>query len=175
MSTELVSSKFTNVAFEKSGSYTFLAAAKSVAGIGVPDMTMAYNRAYAVFLCVKHCHISIMVGRAGEPKGSPVSMVAGYANPVRLTTLEIGVSGGELSKLTIEADIMSTFPTPGRFVFLFRAVRNSGSESEPVVLHSVANTERQARAVHEPHYSLELICKTPIKKSRRPRVIKEAS
>ncbi len=166
--------KFTDVAFEKFGRYTFRAAAKSAAGIGVPDMTIAHNRAYAVFLCVKHCYISIMVGRAGQPKGWPVPMVAGNANSVRLTTPEIGVSSGELSKLTIEADIMSTFPTPGRFVFLFRAIRLSNPDAEPVVLHSVANTERQARAFHEPHYSLELICKNRIAKTRRPRIIRGA-
>ncbi|ELT7510344.1 hypothetical protein QPG32_004080 [Salmonella enterica] len=33
--------------------------------MGVPDITTAHNRAFAVFLRVKHCHIRIMVGRAG--------------------------------------------------------------------------------------------------------------
>ncbi|MGC2910360.1 ash family protein [Serratia marcescens] len=32
-------------------------------------------------------HLS-MVGRAGEPKGSPGSLVTGSANPVRLTTIQ---------------------------------------------------------------------------------------
>ncbi|EGI5795747.1 hypothetical protein VS55_004773 [Salmonella enterica subsp. enterica serovar Othmarschen] len=35
--------------------------------------TMAHT-ALAVFLCVKHSHIRIMVGCAGEPKGSPGSL-----------------------------------------------------------------------------------------------------
>ncbi|MCW2480247.1 ash family protein [Candidatus Symbiopectobacterium sp. NZEC135] len=35
-----------------------------------------------------------MVARAGLPKGRPVSRLSGNANPVRATTLEIGVSGG---------------------------------------------------------------------------------
>ncbi|EHP7746010.1 hypothetical protein KP134_004434 [Salmonella enterica] len=32
------------------------------------------HTALAVFLCVKHGHIRIMGGRAGEPKGSPGSL-----------------------------------------------------------------------------------------------------
>jgi len=94
-----------------SGRYSLRAAAKSAAGIGVPDMTTAHNRANAVFLCAKRCHIRIMVGRAGASKDAPGSVVTGYANPARLTTLEIGVSGGGLQKPTTEAAIMATVPT----------------------------------------------------------------
>lgn len=90
--------------------YTVLAAAKSVAGIGVPGSIMAHNRAQAVFLCVKHGHIRIMVGRVGASSEAPGSMMTGNANPARLTTHEIGVSGGELTKLIMEAAIMATIP-----------------------------------------------------------------
>jgi len=38
-----------------------------------------------------------MVVRAGQPSGWPVSLKAGYANPVRAATSEIGVSGGSFS------------------------------------------------------------------------------
>lgn len=55
--------------------------------------------------------VAVMVGRAGEPEGSPGSCVTGSANPVRLTTHEICTSGGELSKLTHEDAIMATIPT----------------------------------------------------------------
>lgn len=37
------------------------------------------------FVCGAQLHLS-MVGRAGEPKGSPGSLLTGSANPVRLTT-----------------------------------------------------------------------------------------
>ncbi|ECF2366354.1 hypothetical protein E1890_16925 [Salmonella enterica subsp. enterica serovar Mountpleasant] len=94
-----------------SGRYTVQAPYKTGAGICTPLMTIAHNRAQAVFLCVKHAHIQIMVGRAGQPQGWPVPMVAGSANPVRLTTHEICTSSGELIKLTIEAAIMATVPT----------------------------------------------------------------
>lgn len=95
-----------------SGSYTVSAPHKTGAGRENPLMTIAHSRAQAVFLCVKHGHIRIMVGRAGQPKGWPVPMVAGILTPVRLTTCQTVRSlGGELSKLTIEAAIMATFPT----------------------------------------------------------------
>ncbi|EOS1388378.1 TPA: Rha family transcriptional regulator [Escherichia coli O157] len=83
---------------------------KTGVGIATPMMTTAHNRAQAVFLCVMHSHIQIMVGRAGQPQGWPVSVVTGCSNPARLTTHEIATSGGELFKLTIEAAIMATIP-----------------------------------------------------------------
>ncbi|EED0144742.1 TPA: ash family protein [Escherichia coli] len=51
--------------------------------------------AFAFFFCVKHCHIRIMVGRAGAEKSAPGFVMTGYANPVRLTTSLIGVRGGD--------------------------------------------------------------------------------
>ncbi|EGI6492254.1 transcriptional regulator [Salmonella enterica subsp. enterica serovar Hvittingfoss] len=101
-----------NVAIENQNGWNYSASAphKTGAGICTPMMTIAHNRAQAVFLCVMHSHIQIMVGRAGQPQGWPVPMVTGSANPVRLTTHEICTSGGELLKLTIEAAIMATIP-----------------------------------------------------------------
>ncbi|PSY67336.1 Rha family phage regulatory protein [Escherichia sp. 20412-1] len=101
-----------NVAIENQNGWNYSAPApyKTGAGIATPMMTTAHNRAQAVFLCVKHSHIRIMVGRAGQPQGWPVSVVTGCSNPVRLTTHEIATSGGELFKLTIEAAIMATIP-----------------------------------------------------------------
>ncbi|EHK0700009.1 ash family protein [Salmonella enterica] len=49
-------------------------------------------------MCVKHCFIQIMVGRAGPASAGPGSVVTGYANPVCLTTNKIGVFGGEFAK-----------------------------------------------------------------------------
>lgn len=47
----------------------------------------------------------------GAPKGAPVSVCAGYANPAQFTTSEIGVSGGGSYPLHTEAAIMATVPT----------------------------------------------------------------
>ncbi|MDY3570249.1 Rha family transcriptional regulator [Enterobacter hormaechei] len=131
-----------------SGRYSSRAAAKSAAGIGVPKFTEAHNRAHAVFLL--HCHTQIMVRRAGAPKGAPGSSVTGYANPVRLTTSEIGVSGGELPKLTEEAANMATIPTrtqpelllvEGRAVTTSLAVAAYFSKRHDDVLKRIKNLE----------------------------------
>lgn len=98
------------IAFNDSGRYTALAAAKSVAGIGVLESINEHNRALAVFLCTKHCYTLIMVGRAGASQDAPGSLVTGYANPVRLTTPVIGVSCGELLRLTNEVAVMASIP-----------------------------------------------------------------
>lgn len=90
--------------------YSSPVVAKSAAGIATPYFTKAHNRAHAVFLCVKHSHTRIMVGRMGQPSGWPASLVTGCCNPVRLTTSEIATSGGELTKFTKEAAIMATIP-----------------------------------------------------------------
>ncbi|HGU4712611.1 TPA: Rha family transcriptional regulator, partial [Escherichia coli] len=103
-----------DVAIENQNGWNYSAPAphKAGAGRGNPMMTTAHNRAHAVFLCVMHSHIQIMVGRAGQPKGWPVSVVTGISTPVRLTTLMVVESlGGELFKLTIEAAIMATIHT----------------------------------------------------------------
>ncbi|UMT13219.1 Rha family phage regulatory protein [Escherichia coli] len=102
-----------NVAIENQNEWNYSAPApyKTGAGISTPMFIMAHNRAQAVFLCVKHSHIQIMVGRAGQPQGWPGSVMTGSANPVRLTTHEISTSGGELMKFIMEAAIMATTPT----------------------------------------------------------------
>ncbi|EDM1758279.1 transcriptional regulator [Salmonella enterica subsp. diarizonae] len=99
-----------NVAIENQNGWNYSASAphKTGAGICTPLTTIAHNRASAVFLRAKYSLIRIMVGRTGQPKGWPVPMVAGSANPVRLTTHEICTSGGEFIKLTIEVVIMAT-------------------------------------------------------------------
>ncbi|HED0198838.1 TPA: Rha family transcriptional regulator [Salmonella enterica] len=99
------------LAKENGWRYSASAPHKTGAGRGNPLMTIAHNRAQAVFLCVKHGHIRIMVRRAGQPQGWPVPMVAGISTPVRLTTNQTVESlGGELSKLTIEDASMATIP-----------------------------------------------------------------
>ncbi|WP_258526427.1 ash family protein [Enterobacter hormaechei] len=63
-------------------------------------------------LFIHHGSSKIMVVRAGQPSGWPVSIEAGYANPVRAATSEIGVSGGSSNRYSMEAAIMATILTP---------------------------------------------------------------
>ncbi|EMW3203568.1 Rha family transcriptional regulator [Escherichia coli] len=102
-----------NVAIENQNGWNYSAPApyKTGAGIATPKSFTAHNRAQAVFLCVMHSHIQIMVGRAGQPQGWPGSVMTGCSNPVRLTTHEIATSGGELIKFIAEAAIMATILT----------------------------------------------------------------
>ncbi|HBA7002628.1 TPA: transcriptional regulator [Escherichia coli] len=82
---------------------------KTGAGRGNPNVTRAHNRAEVVFLCVKHSHIQIMVGRAGQSQDWPGSRVTGISTPVRLTSLTVVENpGGEFVNLTLEVAIMAT-------------------------------------------------------------------
>ncbi|EFN7977706.1 hypothetical protein ED769_26020 [Escherichia coli] len=93
------------------GRYTFSAPYKAGAGICTPELLEAIYDAPASFLSSTLTHARIMVGWAGEPKGSPVSLSAGSANPVQSATSEICTSGGGSFSLLKEAAIMATVPT----------------------------------------------------------------
>ncbi|HAX5241966.1 TPA: hypothetical protein JZG60_004225 [Escherichia coli] len=94
-----------------SGRYTVPAPYKAGAGICTPELHTAIYDAPASFLSSMLAHARIMVGWAGEPKGSPVSVCAGSANPVQSATSEICTSGGGSYPLHTEAAIMATVPT----------------------------------------------------------------
>ena len=141
--------------------YSFPAVAKSAAGIGVPNNFKATRHAPCVFfyvvaqahpfsglwcLFVHPSPFLIMVVRAGQPSGWPVSLKAGYANPVRAATSEIGVSGGSFSNYFKEAAIMATTPTQNpQFIWLIAAVRRDMPTITAKIHHIAAETEREAR------------------------------
>lgn len=117
--------------------YSVSAVAKSAAGIGVLNTTLATPDAPCVFFCVcalmhpffgrRSCiryAVRVMVAQAGASNEAPVSNVAGYANPVWATTSEIGVSGGSCMLITLETALMATvLNSPhSEFVFVFAAV-----------------------------------------------------
>ncbi|WP_278426803.1 Rha family phage regulatory protein [Hafnia paralvei] len=92
-----------------SGRYSSIAPAKSGAGIGVPEFTIAHNRASGFFVCDAQLYLS-MVGWVGASKDAPGSVVTG--TPTLLSSPPmIGVCGGEFLILTTEAAIMATIPT----------------------------------------------------------------
>ena len=94
-----------------SGRYTVSAPYKAGAGGRSPELSTAIYDAPASFLSSALTHARIMVGWAGEPKGSPVSVDAGTANPVQSATSEFRSSGGGSFSLSTEAAIMATVPT----------------------------------------------------------------
>ena len=127
--------------------YGYSAPAKSGVGIGVLVTCIVPTRTKRVFLSVKLPHIQIMVGWIGLPKGRPVSIQAGYANLVQLTTsLRLASLGGEFAIHCIEAAIMATTPAQNsQFIWIIAAVRRDCPVVKPTLHHIVAASEREAR------------------------------
>ena len=163
--------------------YSFPAVAKSTAGIGVPNNFKATRHAPCVFfyvvaqahpfsglwcLFVHQGSFLIMVVRAGQPSGWPVSIEAGYANPVRAATSEIGVSGGSSNRYSMEAAIMATILTPlhPQFVFVFAAVRRADRKPRICMLRTVAGDEHAARLSLVRDYVLSFAGRLPVAEVR---------
>ncbi|EBA4917914.1 host cell division inhibitor Icd-like protein [Salmonella enterica] len=127
--------------------YGYSAPAKSGAGIGVPITCIVPTRTKRVFLSAKFLRTQIMVGWMRLPKGRPVSIQAGYANLVQLTTsLRLASLGGEFKIHCIEADIMATTPTQNpQFIWLIAAVRRDMPTITPKIHHIAAESEHEAR------------------------------
>ncbi|MBE8801241.1 ash family protein [Enterobacter hormaechei] len=127
--------------------YGYSAPAKSGAGIGVLITCIVPTRTKRVFLSAKFLRTQIMVGWMRLPKGRPVSIQAGYANLVQLTTsLRLASLGGEFKIHCIEAAIMATTPTQNpHFIWLIAAVRRDMPTITAKIHHIAAETEREAR------------------------------
>lgn len=140
--------------------YGYSAPAKSGVGIGVLAMIKATHDAPSVFFCAvnpTHAFFSdagliiraahkIMVGWMGASTEAPVSLIAGYANPVQSTTSKIGVFGGGFKTPIKEAAIMATTPTQKpQFIWLIAAVRRDMPTITAKIHHIAAETEREAR------------------------------
>lgn len=156
--------------------YSFPAAAKSAAGRRNPSYLLATPDAPCVFFyvvaqahpffglrCLYLSPCQIMVVRAGQPSGWPVSNKAGYANPVRAATSEIGVSGGSNNRYLLEAAIMATILTPShpQYVFVFAAIRRTDTQPRICMLRTVACDERSARLSLVRDYVLSLSARLP--------------
>ena len=163
--------------------YSFPAVAKSAAGIGVPNNFKATRHAPCVFfyvvaqthpysglwcLFVHQSSILIMVVRAGQPSGWPVPLKAGYANPVRAATSEIGVSGGGFLNYFKEAAIMATIlpPSHPQFVFVFAAGRRADRKPRICMLRTVAGDEQAARLALVRDYVLSFAGRLPVAEVR---------
>lgn len=105
--------------------YGYSAPHKTGAGIGVLVNRMATYDAPSVFFyvvglthpffgrwCIIQRLCQSMVAQAGASSEAPVSIRAGYANPVWATTSEIGVSGGSVTCYRMEAATCWLLPLP---------------------------------------------------------------
>ncbi|WP_370604124.1 host cell division inhibitor Icd-like protein [Citrobacter braakii] len=175
---EYIKSLFSGLLTAVVSRYSFSAVAKSAAGIGVPCNLLATTDAPCVFfyvvaqahpfsglwcLCVHRGSFKIMAVRAGQPSGWPVSNKAGYANPVRAATSEIGVSGGSNNRYLLEAAIMATILTPSypQYVFVFAAIRRTDTQPRICMLRTVACYEHSARLSLVRDYVLSLSARLP--------------
>ncbi len=161
--------------------YSFLAVAKSTAGICSPCNSMATPDAPCVFFyvvaqthpffglwCLHRGFCQIMVVRAGQPSGWPVSIEAGTANPVRATTHEICSSGGGDNRYSMEVAIMATILTSShpQFVFVFAAVRRADRQPRICMLRTVAGDEHAARLSLVRDYVLSFAGRLPVAEVR---------
>lgn len=127
--------------------YGYSASAKSGAGIGVLITCIVPTRTKRVFLSAKFLHTQIMVGWMRLPKGRPVSIQAGYANLVQLTTsLRLASLGGEFTIHCIEDASMATTPTQSaQFIWIIAAIRRDSQSVTVKIFHVTAVSEREAR------------------------------
>ena len=157
--------------------YSFLAVAKSTAGICSPCNSMATPDAPCVFFyvvaqahpffglwCLFHSPCQIMVIRAGQLSGWPVFCEAGIPTPVRVTTHECRNSGGGNNRYSMEAAIMATILTPShpQFVFVFAAVRRADRQPRICMLRTVAGDEHAARLSLVRDYVLSFAGRLPV-------------
>jgi len=157
--------------------YPQSAPAKSGVRIGVLAKYKATHDAPSVFFCVLasvHPFFSdmviirvahkVMVGWMGAEKSAPVTLYAGYANPVQLTTSEIGVSGGGIKSQYKEAATMATTltQTTPKFEFRFLALSRADMKAKPCRVSVQATSEKEARRVLAPHFILSLAARLPV-------------
>ena len=139
------------------------ATAKSVAGRGNPELNSAPTHALAWFFVGARSPLlgallaylvggvcCVMVARAGQLSGWPVSIVAGISTPARATAMSVETLVGSEYLSTIEAAIMATVPTPvisKRFTFLIASSACRLADLRRIrTITAVADTEAQARA-----------------------------
>lgn len=157
--------------------YSFSAVAKSAAGRRNPSYLLATTDAPCVFFyvvaqahpfsglwCLHPSPCQIMVVRAGQPSGWPVSNKAGIPTPVRATTHECRNSGGGDNRYLLEAAIMATTLTLShpQFVFVFAAVRRADRTPRICMLRTVAGDERSARRSLVRDYVLAFAGRLPV-------------
>lgn len=149
------------------GRYSVCAAAKSAAGIGVPEMFTVPTRTLACFFVGETCtrpavavwllvyladgSPSSMVAQVGAPSGAPVSVNTGYANPAWATTLSrLASLGGSNNLPFTEAATMATAPTQvapvirvinGKAVTSSTAIADFFCKQHRDVLRKIANLE----------------------------------
>ena len=139
------------------------ATAKSVAGRGNPELNSAPTHALAWFFVGTRSPLlgallaylvggvcCVMVARAGQLSGWPVSIVAGISTPARATAMSVETLVGSEYLSNSEAAIMATIHTPTTskiFTFLIASSACRLADLRRIrTVSTTAHTEAQARA-----------------------------
>ncbi|BBS35611.1 hypothetical protein WP5S18E01_04580 [Enterobacter cloacae] len=156
--------------------YSFPAVAKSAAGRENPCYLLATQHAPCVFFYVvvqTHLYFwpwylrlglcQIMVIRAGQPSGWPVSNKAGFSPPFGSPPMCENFGGG-IYRYLLEVALMATILTPShpKFIFVFAAVRRADRTPRICMLRTVAGDEQAARRSLVRDYVLSLAARLPV-------------
>ena len=154
------------------------ATAKSVAGRGNPELNSAPTHALAWFFVGTRSPLlgalladlvggvcCVMVARAGQLSGWPVSFRAGIPTPVWATTHERRNSGGSVTRYLKEVAIMATVPALSHpeFTFVFLAVRRTDRDARPRPVRVIADCEHAARLKLATEFILSFAARIPVK------------
>ena len=157
--------------------YSIFTVAKSAVGIDVLKYSMVTPDAPCVFFCVYAlvhlifgrqiiiCHpCRVMVAQAGASHEAPVSIEAGYVNPVWATTSEVDVSSGSCLCYSMEIVAMAnpSVLSHQNFIFVFAAIRRIDIQSRVCMLRITACDERSARMQLVREYVLSLAARLPV-------------
>ena len=160
--------------------YSNSAVVKPAAGRENPSHSMATPDAPCVFFCVCalmhpffgrrfciRCTCRVMVARAGQPSGWPVSIEAGFSPPFG-SPPERENSGGGDNRYSMETALMATVPHSPHpeFVFVFAAVRRCERHSRIQMLRTTATDEHAARRTLARDYVLSFACRLPVAEVR---------
>ncbi len=119
--------------------YNSLAAAKSVAGIGVPNSLTVFKYTHRVYLDNVRAHLLSMVVRTRLSKGRPESVRAGTPTLFGLPPNGLGVSGGSLKNPLTEAALwLLPFTIYTRYIFV--PIRGCAMlDSPPLTLEEIVD------------------------------------
>ena len=156
--------------------YSFPAVAKSAAVRRNPSYFKATPDAPCVFFyvvaqahlffglwCLYRSPCQIMVVRAGQPSGWPVSNKAGFSPPFGSPPMCENFGGG-IYRYLLEVALMATILTPShpKFIFVFAAVRRADRTPRICMLRTVAGDEQAARRSLVRDYVLSLAARLPV-------------
>ncbi|SEQ86264.1 Ash protein family protein [Rosenbergiella nectarea] len=156
--------------------YSIFTVAKSTVGRENPSNSVVTPDAPCVFFCVYAlvhlilgrqifiCYpYRVMVARAGQPSGWPVSIEAGFSPPFGPSPKRENFSdGNNRYSLEIVAMANPSVLSHPNFIFVFAAIRRIDTQARVCMLRITACDERSARMQLVREYVLSLAARLPV-------------